>query len=144
MKAKATALLLADLGVTKSHSRPYTSNDNPFSEAQFKTLKYCPAFPGKFASLGEARDFCSLFFPYYNTQHRHSGIGLHTPQSVHDGTWRQIRERRQQVLDAAYAARPDRFRRPPTAPRLPRRTWINQPRPTIESREDTAANIYVA
>jgi putative transposase len=112
--------------------------------AQFKTLKYCPVFPGKFASLGEAREFCELFFPYYNTQHRHSGIALHTPQSVHDGTWREIRARRQQVLDAAYAARPDRFRRPPTAPELPRKTWINQPRPTIESQEDTAAYVHTA
>lgn len=144
MTSKPVADLLSDLRITKSHSRPHVSNDNPYSEAQFKTLKYCPVFPGKFTSLGDAREFCDLFFIYYNTQHRHSGIGLHTPQSVHDGTARQIRARRQQVLDAAYAARPDRFRRPPKAPELPRKAWINQPRPTIESQEDTAASNYAA
>ena len=144
MTSKPVADLLSDLRITKSHSRPHVSNDNPYSEANFKTLKYCPAFPGKFSSLGEAREFCDLFFAYYNTQHRHSGIGLHTPQSVHDGTARQIQAHRQQVLDAAYAARPDRFRRPPRAPELPRKAWINQPRPTIESQEDAAASIHAA
>jgi transposase InsO family protein len=144
MKSKPVADLLADLRITQSHSRPHVSNDNPYSEAHFKTLKYCPAFPGKFASLGEAREFCDLFFTYYNTEHRHSGIGLHTPQTVHDGTARAIQARRQQVLDDAYAARPDRFRRPPKAPELPRKAWINQPRPTIESQEDTAASIHAA
>jgi transposase InsO family protein len=144
MTSKPVADLLSDLRITQSHSRPHVSNDNPYSEANFKTLKYCPVFPGKFASLSEASAFCNLFFTYYNTQHRHSGIGLHTPQSVHDGTARAIQARRQQVLDAAYAARPDRFRRPPRAPELPRRAWINQPRPTIESQEDTAANVYAA
>jgi putative transposase len=117
------------------------SNDNPYSEAAFKTLKYCPVFPGNFASAGEARVFCELFFTYYNTEHRHSGIGLNTPESVHDGTWRQIRKRRQQVLDAAYAARPDRFRgRRPQAPDLPARVWINQPRPTIEPQKAAGIN----
>jgi putative transposase len=144
MTSKPVADLLTDLRITQSHSRPHVSNDNPYSEANFKTLKYCPVFPGKFASLGEAREFCRLFFAYYNTRHRHSGIALHTPASVHDGTWREIQARRQQVLDAAYAARPDRFRRPPRAPQLPRKTWINQPRPTIESQEDTAAQVFVA
>ena len=144
MTSKPVSQLLSDLNITDSHSRPHVSNDNPYSEAHFKTLKYCPVFPGNFASIGEARAFCALFFAYYNDEHRHSGIGLHTPQSVHDGTWREIRARRQQVLDAAYAARPDRFRRPPRAPELPRKTWINQPRPTIESQEDTAAHIFVA
>jgi putative transposase len=144
MTSKPVADLLSDLRITQSHSRPHVSNDNPYSEANFKTLKYCPAFPGKFASLGEASEFSGLFFTYYNTQHRHSGIGLHTPQSVHDGTARAIQGRRQQVLDAAYAARPERFRRPPKAPELPRKAWINQPRPTIESQEDTAANIHAA
>jgi transposase InsO family protein len=144
MTSKPVADLLSDLRITKSHSRPHVSNDNPYSEAQFKTLKYCPVFPGKFTSLGESREFCGLFFVYYNTQHRHSGIGLHTPQSVHDGTARQIQAHRQQVLDAAYSARPDRFRRPPKAPELPRKVWINQPRPTIESQEETAASNYAA
>ena len=136
MTSKAVADLLSDLRIAKSHSRPHVSNDNPYSEAQFKTLKCCPAFPGSFTSLGDARDFCDIFFAYYNTEHRHSGIGLHTPQSVHDGTARQVQARRQQVLDAAYAARPDRFRSRPVAPKLPAKAWINRPRPTIESQED--------
>jgi putative transposase len=107
----------------------------------FKTLKYCPVFPGNFESVSEARAFSSLFFSYYNNEHRHSGIGLNTPQSVHDGTWHQIRERRQQVLDTAFAARPDRFRgRRPMAPDLPARVWINQPRPTIQSQETAGIN----
>jgi putative transposase len=138
MTSKPVSDLLSDLRITQSHSRPRVSNDNPYSEANFKTLKYCPAFPGTFTSAGEATEFCHMFFTYYNNQHRHSGIGLHTPQSVHDGTARQIQARRQQVLDAAYAARPDRFHhRRPKAPALPGKAWINQPRPTIESQEDT-------
>jgi putative transposase len=141
MTSKPVSQLLSDLNIADSHSRPHVSNDNPCSEAVFKTLKYCPVFPGNFESVGEARTFSSLFFGYYNNEHRHSGIGLHTPQSVHDGTWRQIRERRQQVLDAAYAARPDRFRRRrPLAPDLPARVWINQPRPTIQSQEIAGIN----
>jgi putative transposase len=141
MTSKPVSQLLSDLNIADSHSRPHVSNDNPYSEAAFKTLKYCPVFPGNFESVGEARTFCSLFFGYYNNEHRHSGIGLNTPQSVHDGTWRQIRERRQQVLDAAYAARPDRFRgRRPLAPDLPARVWINQPRPTIQSQETAGIN----
>jgi putative transposase len=88
--------------------------------------------------LGEARQFCGIFFTYYNNEHRHSGIGLHTPASVHDGTARAIRARRQQVLDAAYAGRPDRFRgRHPVAPKVPGRAWINRPRTTIETKEAT-------
>jgi putative transposase len=136
MTSKTVAGLLTDLKITKSHSRPHVSNDNPYSEANFKTLKYCPAFPGSFATLGEARQFCGIFFTYYNNEHRHSGIGLHTPASVHDGTARAIRAHRQQVLDAAYAARPDRFRgRHPVAPKLPGKAWINKPRTTIETKE---------
>ena len=141
MTSKPVSQLLADLHITDSHSRPHVSNDNPYSEAQFKTLKYCPAFPGSFASAEEARAFCALFFGYYNNEHRHSGIGLHTPQSVHDGTWREIRGHRQQVLDAAYAARPNRFRgRRPIAPVLPRKVWINKPSPTIQSQETAGIN----
>jgi putative transposase len=141
MTSKPVSQLLSDLNIADSHSRPHVSNDNPYSEAQFKTLKYCPVFPGSFASIEEARVFCALFFGYYNNEHRHSGIGLHTPQSVHDGTWREIRTRRQHVLDAAYAARPDRFRgRRPIAPALPRKVWINQPRPTIQSQETAGIN----
>jgi putative transposase len=138
MTSKTVTDLLADLKITKSHSRPHVSNDNPYSEANFKTLKYCPAFPGSFATLGEARQFCGIFFTYYNNEHRHSGIGLHTPASVHDGTAQAIRARRQQVLDAACAARPDRFRgRHPVAPKLPGKAWINKPRTTIETKEAT-------
>jgi len=138
MTSKTVTDLLADLKITKSHSRPHVSNDNPYSEANFKTLKYCPAFPGSFATLGEARQFCGIFFTCYNNEHRHSGIGLHPPASVHDGTAQAIRARRQQVLDAACAARPDRFRgRHPVAPKLPGKAWINKPRTTIETKEAT-------
>jgi putative transposase len=141
MTSKTVTDLLTDLKITKSHSRPHVSDDNPYSEANFKTLKYCPAFPGSFATLGEARQFCGVFFAYYNNEHRHSGIGLHTPASVHDGTARAIRARRQQVLDAAYAARPDRFRgRHPVAPKLPGMAWINKPRTTIETKETAQKN----
>jgi len=135
MTSKPVSQLLSDLSITQSHSRPHVSNDNPYSEAAFKTLKYCPVFPGAFSAIGDARDFCALFFTYYSTQHRHSGIGLHTPETVHDGTAWQIRARRQEVLDAAYATRPDRFRSRPVAPKLPAKAWINKPRPTIESQE---------
>ncbi|WP_432563076.1 IS3 family transposase [Kineococcus sp. SYSU DK003] len=128
MTSKPVAQLLVDLGVTRSHSRPRVSNDNPFSEAQFKTLKYAPAFPDRFESLDRAREFCEVFFAHYNYEHRHSGIGLHTPASVHYGTVGQIRAARQMTLDAAYAAHPERFAtRRPTPPALPTSAWINQP-----------------
>ena len=127
MTSKTVTQLLADLGVLQSHSRPHQSNDNPYSEAQFKTMKYSPTFPGRFGSLESARVFCGGFFEHYNHRHRHSGIGLHTPADVHFGRAAAVRANRQLVLDAAYAARPDRFRRPPLAPRLPTEAWINQP-----------------
>jgi putative transposase len=127
MTSKPVAQLLVDLGVARSHSRPHTSNDNPFSEAQFKTLKYAPAFPGRFGSLADARAFCESFFSYYNHEHRHSGIALHTPASVHFGTAQEVRAQRAATLDAAYAANPDRFRRRPVPPKLPEAAWINQP-----------------
>lgn len=134
MTSKNVAALLADLHIDRSLSRPHVSNDNPYSEAAFKTLKYCPAFPERFASLYEARVFMGIFMSYYNTEHRHSGIGLYTPGSVHDGTWQHVRDARQQVLDAAYAAHPQRFRAgPPRAPELPVQAWINQPPSTIET-----------
>ena len=115
-------------------SRPHVSNDNPHIEASFKTLKYCPAFPGNFASIYEARIFLRRFFTYYNNEHRHSGIGLYTPQSVHDGTWRLVQQRRQIALDAAYAERPDRFHLGrPMAPGLPAQAWINRPASTIQT-----------
>jgi len=128
MTSKPVAQLLVDLGVARSHSRPHVSNDNPYSEAQFKTLKYCPAFPGNFGSLADARAFCEAFFAYYNHEHRHSGIGLHTPASVHYGTAAEVRQQRQVTLDAAYDANPSRFRhRRPEPPKLPTIAWINDP-----------------
>jgi putative transposase len=128
MTSKPVAQLLVDLGVARSHSRPHVSNDNPYSEAGFKTLKYCPAFPGSFGSIQHARAFCETFFAYYNHEHRHSGIGLHTPASVHYGTATEIRAHRANTLDAAYAANPDRFRgRRPAPPKLPTVAWINDP-----------------
>lgn len=127
MTAKTVAQLLADLDVAKSHSRPHTSNDNPFSEAQFKTLKYCPAFPDRFASLQEARAFCRSFFSWYNNQHRHSGIALLTPADVHFERAQQVLEQRAETLNAAYQAHPERFNRPPVPPALPPAVWINPP-----------------
>ncbi len=120
MTSKPVAQLLVDLGVARSHSRPHVSNDNPYSEANFKTLKYCPAFPGRFGSIEDARAFCAAFFDHYNHVHRHAGIGLHTPASVHYGTADEIRAQRAVTLDAAYAANPARFgHRPPQPPKLP-------------------------
>src|SRR5215211_1267912 len=128
MTSKPVAQLLVDLGVARSHSRPHVSNDNPYSEANFRTLKYCPAFPGRFGGIEDARSFCGLFFDHYNHVHRHSGIGLHTPASVHYGTAPEIRAQRVVTLDAAYAANPARFgHRQPTPPTLPTVAWINQP-----------------
>ena len=133
MASKPVAFLLADLGVTKSHSRPHVSNDNPFSEAQFKTLKYRPDFPDRFGCIEDARVFCDRFFGWYAHEHRHSGIGLHTPADVHYGRADAIREARGRVLDAAYQARPERFvRKAPEPPKLPRTVWINKP----EDKED--------
>lgn len=134
MTSKNVAALLSDLHIERSRSRPHVSNDNPYSEAVFKTLKYCPAFPDTFASIYDARIFMHAFFTYYNTEHRHSGIGLYTPGSVHDGTWENVRDARQVVLDAAYAARPERFAHGrPHAAELPQRAWINQPPAKIET-----------
>ncbi len=130
MTSKPVALLLADLGITRTHSRPHVSNDNPFSEAQFKTLKYRPEFPARFGSLEDARAFCQPFFTWYNTAHRHGGIGLLTPAMVHDGQAAAVRAHRADVLVAAYAAHPERFvRRPPEPPPLPAAVWINPPAP---------------
>jgi putative transposase len=128
MTSKPVAQLLVDLGVARSHSRPHVSNDNPYSEAQFKTLKYAPAFPENFGSLPDARAFCEVFFGYYNHEHRHSGIGLHTPASVHYGTADEIRAHRAATLEAAHARNPTRFgHRRPKPPQLPESAWINQP-----------------
>jgi putative transposase len=129
MASKPVAFLLADLGVTKSHSRPRCSNDNPYSESQFRTLKYRPDFPPRFGSFEDAHAHCGDFFSWYNHEHRHSGIGFHTPADVHYGRAEAIRDERARVLDAAYAAHPERFvRRPPTPPELPGSAWINKPK----------------
>jgi putative transposase len=128
MKSKAVALLLSDLGITKTHSRPHVSNDNPFSEAQFKTLKYRPGFPPRFGSLEDARAFCRAFFRWYNTEHRHGGIAFMTPQDVHYGRATQILKTRSEALNAAFKAHPKRFKgkRPAPTP-LPEAVWINPP-----------------
>jgi putative transposase len=128
MTSKPVAFLLADLGVLKTHNRPYTSTDNPYSEAQFKTLKYRPDFPARFDNIEHARAFCRQFFAWYNGAHRHSAIGLMTPADVHHGRAETVHADRARVLDAAYAATPERFvRRPPTPPALPTAAWINKP-----------------
>ncbi len=128
MTSKPVALLLADLGVAKTHARPHVSNDNPFSEAQFKTLKYRPAFPDRFGALEDARAFCQTFFGWYNRAHHHSGLGLLTPHDVHYGLAEVRRAGRAAVLAAAHAAHPERFPRgvPQPAP-LPIEVWINRP-----------------
>ncbi len=128
MTSKPVAFLLADLGVTHSHSRPHVSNDNPYSEAQFKTLKYRPDFPTRFASIEAARRHCQTFFGWYNDQHRHTGLGLHTASDVHHGHADAVRGGRATVLAAAYAAHPERFvRKPPEPPKIPAISWINPP-----------------
>jgi putative transposase len=128
MTSKPLALFLADLGVTKTHSRPHVSNDNPYSEAQFKTLKYRPDFPDRFGSIEHARVHSAAFFSWYNTEHRHSGLGLHTPHDMHFGLAEARRAARAAVLTVAYAATPERFvRRPPTPALLPTAAWINPP-----------------
>ena len=139
MTSKPVAFLLADLGITKSHSRPHISNDNPYSESQFKTLKYRPAFPARFASIAEARAFCQTFFAWYNSEHHHSGIGLHTPEAVHYGLAAARQLIRTETLTAAYADHPERFvRKPPIPPALPTAAWINKPVPTpVEAAEMT-------
>jgi putative transposase len=127
MTSKSVAQLLVDLDVARSHSRPHVSNDNAFSEAAFKTLKYCPAFPDHFDDIDHARAFCKEFFDYYCHEHYHSGLGLHTPASVHFGTAEAIRADRADVLAAAYARNPERFSRRPEPSKLPTVAWINPP-----------------
>jgi len=127
-RAKPVAFLLADLGITKTHSRPYTSSDNPYSEAHFKTLKYRPEFPDRFQTIEQAREHCRQFFRWYNGEHRHSGIGLMTPAAVHHGHAQQLHDQRALVLKAAYKRTPERFvRKPPAPPELPTAAWINKP-----------------
>lgn len=133
MKSKLLAMLLADLGVTKTHSRPRVSNDNPYSESQFKTMKYRPDFPDFFGSKEDARAWARPFFDWYNNEHYHSALGLLTPATVHYGQAAALLEKRQGVLDAAYAAHPERFvKKPPTVQSLPDAVWINRPQPLLE------------
>lgn len=128
MRSKAVAFLLGDLGVTKTHNRPYVSNDNPYSEAQFKTLKYCPQFPKRFGSIQDARFFCQSFFNWYNKEHRHSGIALMTPEQVHYRMDRQIYQQRSHVLADAFKKNPNRFKgKVPVPKSLPVAAWINKP-----------------
>jgi putative transposase len=129
MRSKPVALLLSDLGVTKTHSRPYTSDDNPYSEAQFKTLKYRPGFPQRFGSVQHARQWAAELVRWYNTEHHHSALGLMTPQAMHDGRAPELRQKRQQVLLQAFAATPQRFvAGVPIPPKLPTQVWINEPK----------------
>jgi len=134
MRSKAVAQLLADLGVTKTHTRPYTATDNPYSEAQFKTMKYRPDYPGRFGCLPDARQWARWFFDWYNHEHRHSALGLMTPATVHYGQAEAVYEQRQQVLQAAYQAHPERFvHGQPTPPELPTAVWINPPTTTPDT-----------
>lgn len=128
MKSKGVAQLLVDLGVTKTHSRPHVSNDNPYSEAQFKTLKYCPRFPGRFGSIEDARAFCQDFFGYYNSEHRHTGIGLVTPEQLHYGSAKAVYDNRRLILEKAFEKNPERFNKVPKPPALPNAVWINKPK----------------
>jgi putative transposase len=131
MRSKSVALLLVDLAVTKSHSRPHVSDDNPYSEAQFKTLKYQPDFPARFDSIEQARAFCRKFFAWYNHDHRHSGIGYMTPTAMHTGQAQRLYGQRQCVLNQAFVAHPERFtRRHPSPPPLPLQVGINLPKRT--------------
>jgi len=139
MTSKPVAFLMADLGVTKTHSRPYVSDDNPYSESQFRTLKYRPEFPERFGCIQDSRAFCQQFFTWYNDQHRHSGLGLLTPAMVHFGQAPAILAARQVVLDTAYHEHPDRFvRRPPKPLPLPSEVWINKPAKTDLKTEENS------
>jgi putative transposase len=137
MRSKTVAYLLADLGVTKTHSRPHVSNDNPYSESQFKTLKYCPEFPGNFGSIQDARQFCHDFFTWYNCEHIHSGIGLLTPEHVHYGMDKEIIRQRTAVLEEAFTKHPKRFKgKVPKPLPTPQAVWINPPK-ILSSSEKT-------
>jgi putative transposase len=138
MASKPVAFLLADLGVTKSHSRPHTSNDNPYSESHFRTLKYRPDFPDTFGCIADARTFCQQFIAWYNTEHYHSGIAWLHPVDVHYGRAETVRADRADVLNAAYARNPERFvRKPPEPAALPTSAWINKPPKQTEESQTT-------
>lgn len=139
MTSKAVALLLSDPGVTKTHSRPYVSNDNPFSEAQFKTLKYRPNFPPSFGSLEDARSHCRAFFHWYNHEHRHSGIAYLTPHDLHTDRAEAALDARAQALAAGFEAHPARFKgRPPETQRPPAAVWINPPTQAADDAQEAA------
>jgi putative transposase len=134
MRSKPVAAVLVDLDIAKSHSRPHVSDDNPYSESQFKTMKYRPDFPARFGCIEDARAHCQAFFAWYNTQHRHSGIGYMTPQAVHYGHAQALRDARQTALDAAFRACPKRFKgRRPQPHALPTAAWINPPPSEVAS-----------
>ncbi|MFB6600674.1 IS3 family transposase [Streptomyces diastaticus] len=138
MTFKRVSQLLIDLGVTRSHSRPKTSNDNPYCEAHFKTTKYMSDYPERFDSLAHAREWFEAFIAYYNHEHRHSGIGWHTPASVHFGTAEEVRDQRAVTLTDAYTRRPERFSRRPRPPRIPQQAWINDPAKRRETASQTS------
>ena len=141
MISKPVALLMADLGVTKTHSRPQVSNDNPFSESQFKTLKYRPDFPDRFGCLPDARSWAGEFFRWYNYEHHHSGIGLLTPADVHFGRARVVLDQRQQVLQAAFQKNPERFVKGLSIPaQVPSAVWINPPGTAIPAEQFIASS----
>ena len=148
MTSKAVAWLLAELGVTKTHSRPHVSNDNPYSESQFKTMKYRPEFPHRFGCFEDSRNFCTEFFHWYNDKHHHSGLGYLTPHEVHFGLAEQRRQKRALVLREAFEKNPERFVRGlPKPPALPEQVWINKPRevPTgIQNEPTSADNLLVS
>jgi putative transposase len=142
MKAKYTAQLLADLGVTKSHSRPHVSNDNPYSEAQFKTLKYRPDFPQNFGSQQDARGFCSSFFHWYNNEHKHSGLNMMTPYDVHCGLADAMLAKRRDVMREAFKRHPERFvKGEPSLKKMPTAVWINPPKTCEEKTPSTTASV---
>ena len=142
MTSKLVSQLLIDLDVSKTHSRPHVSNDNCYSEAQFKTLKYRPDFPDRFANLQIAKEFCVEFFDWYNVEHHHSGIAMLTPETVHYGKADEVIAKRQAVLDLQYAARPERFvNKAPKHPTLPKAVYINQPADISTEQPATGANV---
>ena len=128
MRSTALKDLLAELGVTQTHNRPRVSNDNPFSESEFRTMKYRPNYPGTFATIDEARAYVSWYVPWYNQHHKHSGIALFSPDEVHDGTWRHAWARRDAIQQAYHAEHPERFRRPPRTPTPAGIVGINLPK----------------
>lgn len=141
MSSKPVALLMADLGVTKTHSRPHVSNDNPFSEAQFKTLKYRPDYPERFGCQADARTWATEFFRWYNYEHHHSAIALLTPADVHFGRAQTVLDQRQQVLHAAYLKNPERFVKGQSIPaQVPPAVWINPPQPAILDERDQVSS----